>query len=255
MLNGDQPKLTALIVDPDGSSRMRLRAAIGAIPSFKHLEQSQSILQALSTMNSEAEELTVIIIASSFGTTVINEFFEKAKETKRGSPSARILKLDVDSQNAEDISKGIFQGADGFLCEPFSVVALSETTKIALDLFGQRKRERMEAAITLIIEDLTRMLDQIALNLSDGKPPGAPIVKLRNLGTTAKGLEEDLHPFFQDLMIKKCEDAQPRKVQSRLERAKERVRQKQEEDEARKKLLEEAAAQGLATRQRIIRKR
>ena len=202
-------KIDALIIEPYSYKRMRLHFAMKALPQAGRIEQYGSFEQARSALK-EGAGATVIFIASDFEEELSQEFIRCVKETKRGANSAFIMTMRAGAQSSMHVTKGLLEGIDGFLFEPYSVNSLAESCTIAQSIYRIRRRERYEKAIELAVKDIVTNLEEVYGHVIVGRKPGVALRKLHNLGAFLRELDSDLLPLYVEALTKACASAPPR---------------------------------------------
>lgn len=199
---------TALVLDKDSDSRMKLKSATSAVSSFGVVQLCAHSVDALRILG-ERNEWDIILISAKLETGRITEFITQAKLTPGGRDAAYILVISASDQNSSAIATNILAGADSFLCEPYSVDSLQEISNLAATVKQQRIRERQEGAIRILVNDVIRTLDAISLCLYLGQPPGLQMRDFKDIGSAIQGLSDDWKPVYYTELISRTEKLAP----------------------------------------------
>jgi hypothetical protein len=188
-------RFNAVIIDPDSSTRMRLKQATTSVAEFDKVYQSSSIVEAASRLNS-GDQMDVCFLSAAIEQTQLDAFILQAKAHKNGEDSAYICVMKGNSQASTSIAGNVISGFDGMLFEPYSVDQLVELTRIAARVRKERSGAREQAAIAIIISDIVKQLNQIAFVKKQGVDPTNLMKKFRNTTETLKRLQPESFQLY-----------------------------------------------------------
>lgn len=168
------------IVDPDSDARLRLRQTTGSVPEIKHVVQFSSPSEALASLGNSGH-IDVVFISNRFGKQIVSNFISQAKQAKGGLDSAYVVVLPSVAEGKALLAEVIMDGADGILCEPFSVEQLQEITRLATRVKKERSEARERAAISLMVPEIAKQVDLVASIKASGMEPESSMRVLREL--------------------------------------------------------------------------
>lgn len=216
--------ITALVVDPELESRMRLKAATASAHRFGKVVLANSYGEGLARIT-ESEGFDVIFLTHSLGESEIQNFIAESKKSEQGSTSAYVLVLKTAKQDTSTVASSMVSGADGFLCEPYSVDVLLEMAELAERVKGERQSARKEAAAVMLFDKVGKEISNIALKISLGKADFKSMKDMKNLGKTIQGLELDSLESYERAILKAFDDkAPPPQLPSKYRGASSRVK-------------------------------
>lgn len=221
----------AIIVDSDAGSRMRLKQTTTVVSAFGHVMQLPFLNQAMARLQSD-EPCDVIFISSSFEQEEIAAFINQGKQTKQGQLAAYVLTLKVGDQDTATVAKTVLYGADGFLCEPFSVDNVVEITHLSARVKKERAAAREKFAITLLVDDIMAQIDEIATFLTNLLDVGGLMKKFRVKCSVLRSMKPESLEVYHETFVEKLEKTpvpRPRRpeLQGKLYRgSSERVKKK-----------------------------
>lgn len=176
-------RLNCILVQDDMNSRMRLKQAMSSVVDFGQLNQLGTLPEALRELERDTI-CDVVFVSTSYEMKAIEEFITKAKTTKQGQDSAYVALIKSQSEGNTLIATLMMAGANGFLCEPYSVDNLVEITRIATKVRKERSEAREKAAITLHMKEVMNQLDLVAYLKQSGCEPGTSLRVLREMCET-----------------------------------------------------------------------
>lgn len=208
----DYLRFNAIVVDPDITTRMRLKHATTAVPQFDEVHLKNSLDEALWPLDGN-ERCDVIFISYLFDLKEVTNFIERAKQTKQGRDSAYVLVLKTKDQDHSTVANSVMLGVDGFLFEPYSVDSLVEITNLATKIRREREAAREKLATTLLLTDVINQLDLVASLKSLGYAVGNSLKKLHELCQNLHNMPaETLQPRLETIVKLFTEIQVPRKV-------------------------------------------
>ncbi len=219
------------MLDKDAESRMKLKSATSAVPSFGFVQLCGHSVDALRHLG-DRTEWDIVLISAKLETARIAEFIAQSKLTPGGQDAAYILVISASDQNSASIAINVLAGADSFLCEPYSVDSLMEISKLSATVKQQRLRERQEGAVRILVDDVVRALDALSLCIYLGQAPGEKMRDFKDIGAAIKNLSDDWRSVYYTELISKTEKlsapARPplpksRRVQDKMKKQREEV--------------------------------
>lgn len=156
----------ALLIEPDGDKRVKLRQVAAAAPCFDRVEPMAAFKDAL--LRLEQPNCDVIFIGF-FPVEEATKFIEEAKKTATGRLCAYVLIQGKRQQSETDAAATILAGADGVLYEPYSVDNLVDTTKIADRIKEADAELKRQAAVSVLLTNMTSEVDNLGARLIRGE--------------------------------------------------------------------------------------
>jgi len=199
-------KFNALIVDNDMASRMRLKQTASSVVEFGAVTLLSTPAEAISALTLSTP-IDVVFVSWRLGPDVIRPFIQKAKETSQGQDAAYISVMKSASEGNASVAQVMMDGADGILCEPFSVDQLVEITRLSTKVRGERYESRERAALSLLIPDILKQLDLVAHIKSAGLAPETSLKVLRELCQRVKDRDERSHVIYYQIALNAFENA------------------------------------------------
>lgn len=196
-----------VVIDESNDRRMRLKAATSSAGIFGDVTLCRDFRVGLDKLK-EGRDRVIVFVASGVSETSITTFTKKAKETAKGRDSAYILILDSSSSSNAAIAGSVLEGVDGVLLEPFSVESLLETTKVASTIYLQRRREREESAISCIIQNVLKNVDDVSSLKARGLSPGEKMRELKDSKEIIHSISNGLKQFYYSQIIEQSQLAQ-----------------------------------------------
>lgn len=188
-----------LVIDSNNASRNRLKQAALAVINIKtvQLASANPLDKALSGLGGSGR-YDVIFISAAYPQDEIARFIPAAKKTTKGEDSAYILVLKGDNQDQSVIASTLMIGADGIICEPYSVERLNEITLLAAKIRRERVESRQKAAISLLMTTLVKEYDRITLFLIQDVDKERILNKFsRNCQPLNQFIENSLELYYQ----------------------------------------------------------
>ncbi len=195
----------AFIIDPDSDARLRLRQSMASVPNFKTLVQFSSPSEALNQLN-VLDHIDVLFIGNRYGKQIVRNFIQQGKQTKGGQDSAYIVVLPSLTESKSVIAEAMMDGADGILCEPFSVEQLINITKIAIRVKKERSEQRQRAAISLMVPEIAKQTDLVASIKASGMEPETSFKVLKEKMEKIRSMDESGINIYLELMTSHIEN-------------------------------------------------
>ncbi len=202
-----QAKYTALIVDSDPTSRMRLKQATLPLPKFGSTSVASTIMEGLKRLGDGLSPVDIVFISHRFPQEESRDFITKGKETPGGEDSAYVSVMTNEGGNASNIATSLMSGFDGFLKEPYSVDDLDNTTILSTKIKKERSGAREKKAIQVIIQDLIAQIDKVAYIRSCQLEPGKAMKKLVQMSGIFHTMSEESRLVFYECAIEAFENA------------------------------------------------
>jgi len=152
---------SALIIDPESATRMRLKQATSSVAEFGKVTLSASLNEAMHRL-SVGDPFDVCFISSELRTEEIDRFVRDSKAHKNGQDAAFISVMRGNSQESSTVAGSVIAGFDGLLFEPYSVDQLIELTRLAARVKSERSAQREVMAISLIVKEMVGQINQLA---------------------------------------------------------------------------------------------
>ncbi|NMC62877.1 MAG: hypothetical protein GYA55_06870 [SAR324 cluster bacterium] len=203
-------KYHGVIVDPIMDTRMRLKQATQSVQDFGSTLNASSCDEALHILEGD-QIVDVVFVTGRIPQQEFAEFVVEAKKTKQGQDSAYVLVLKSQTDSQSELASAMMAGADGILCEPYSVEQLVEITKLAARVRKERSDARERAAIGMIIDDVITQLDLVSFLKACGCEPGTSIKALRDLGDRIAMISSEHHEAYFEIIEEKMKDLPPPK--------------------------------------------
>lgn len=150
-----------MIVDPDQGRRARLKQAMTALVQFKNVRQANTLGRAIVEID-RRDPCDLIFVADDLPAPELSKFAKDVRTLDQARDAAIVLVLSGMDQNMATVSSKMSDGIDGFLFEPFSVDALSDTASIAARVVGERLLNRQKAVSKYLVEKSLMIVDRVA---------------------------------------------------------------------------------------------
>ena len=190
----------AVFLDPDEAARARLKIATSSLDCFEALHGCGTFHDGLRLIQRYAR-VDLIFLSEKITPNKINEFIEIARRQPNCAAAVFIV-IKQSASSGLSPADAVLIGADGMLCEPFSVDNLMEVVKLATKLGQERELVRNKISITLLVTDAINQLDAAAYLMARGSNPGALLKSLRDLKKKIRALPEDYNALFQNIFMK-----------------------------------------------------
>lgn len=191
MANPGLKKYDAIIIDPDMTTRSRLKQVCTSVVNFGKVTPIGSCFETIETFRGGELRFDVVFISHHIAQEQIAPFIKEAKNTPGGQDSAYILVLPTKEQASGDVAQAMMIGADGVLFEPYSVDILVEITLLAAKVRRERRASRDEAAFKFLINDLIQQIDVLAYSKSCGYETGPAMRNFRQACAVLNTIEPD----------------------------------------------------------------
>ncbi len=183
-------KYDALIIDPDMTTRSRLKQVCASVVNFGRVVPIGSCFETMEQIRGDAR-YDVVFISHHIPQEQIPPFIKDAKLTPGGQDTAYILVLPTKEQASGDVAQAMMIGADGVLFEPYSVDILVEITLLAAKVRKERRAARDEAAFRFLLNDLIQQIDVIAYSKSCGYEIGPAMRNFRQACAVVSTIDAD----------------------------------------------------------------
>jgi len=203
-------KFNCIVLDPVMDTRMRIKQATQAVQDFGLALNAAGPEEAIRILKGD-QIIDVVFVTGRFPREEFASFVEDAKKTLQGEDSAYVLVLKSQTDSQSDLAAGMMAGADGILCEPYSVDQLVEITRLAARVRKERTDARERIAIGIMVDELITQLDLVAFLKACGCEPGTSIKALRDLGEKIHALNSEYHCIYFEIAAEKFEEVPPPK--------------------------------------------
>ncbi len=190
-------RLNILVIDSDAGGRTKLQHAAMSLSTFHKVYLASSLNEAL-VKTDDVDLIHVAAVSHRFPQAEVSEFIAKAKESKRGRDWVYIAVVQAVAEETEQIAANMLGGFDGFLCEPYSADTLREMAETTARVQNENLRARQQAAMTMILSDVSRHLDALTFFLAQERD--SPIAR-RKLEESAAKLRKFLTPDARDAYV------------------------------------------------------
>lgn len=202
-------KFNALIIEPDIDARMRIKQATMAVHKFGHLQSVNSITEAISQVEYLDSPVDIIFVSKRISHDKMQGFFQFTRASKKTEDAANVVLFQSQEEGNALIKTILELGADGILCEPYSVDQLSEITELATFIKRERSQERERGAIVLLVDDIAKQFDLVSLLSATGGELGQSKRALLELSRIAHGLSESGKEYYYEKLIDKFSNLPP----------------------------------------------
>lgn len=196
-----------LIVDPDGPSRLRLRAALQVLPEFRRVSTS---LQFTDCAGRVTEPVDIVFLSARFPLHELQQLLAKAKRTPNLASAAFIIVQQASAQTSANAASQVLAGVDGMLNEPFSVDALAEIVVLAERVKTEQQRARERAAIDLLAREICEQLNMVSAARARGEDAGISARALRETCSVIRTLEAEALDYYFEALTSACATSPPR---------------------------------------------
>lgn len=199
-MNYRPPSLGVYIVDSDVEKKLRLKQATTPVQLFKQTVLFNNLEEALNKIEVD-DGGDIIFISTRFPEKDISTFISKAKQTRRGQDSTFVMVLGAKDSQSPKLPEYMLLGIDSFLFEPYSVDGLVDTAHLAIKIKGERKEAREKMAITVMVKDIAKQIDSLAITNKLGLKSSKIAGRLESLGASLKRLPpESMQVYFNVLL-------------------------------------------------------
>jgi DNA-binding NarL/FixJ family response regulator len=197
----------AVIIDPDMTTRSRLKQVCASVINFGRVVPIGSCFETMEQIRGDMRA-DVVFISHHIPQEQIPPFIKEAKNTPGGQDSAYILVLPTKEQASGDVAQAMMIGADGVLFEPYSVDILVEITLLAAKVRRERRAARDQATFKFLLNDLIQQIDVIAYSKSCGYEVGPAMKHFRQACAVLTTMEPDSVEIWYRTAIDSFEAAQ-----------------------------------------------
>jgi hypothetical protein len=224
----------ALIVDPDAKWRGTLRAAAQTLTTFSDIKQASSCREARRILDSRPD-CDIVFFSFRVPEAEMNAFVQEARRRAGGDEVTFVSIVPQPTDGGGDAATLLLQGMNGILFEPYSVQAIQELSEVVLTTKKQRLIERRRAAMRLVINEITQLIDQRALMIKRSRPSDVPTARIKKLMVPVHSMPpEEQQTFFELVEEEFCAVPPPQGisyagVSERVRKKLEAKREKEEE--------------------------
>lgn len=197
----------ALIVEPDIDARMRLKQSTTALHCFENLHHVNSLREAQSFVEIAPQRIDILFVSKRIPPEDMRLFFTSCREKGKARTAAYVVLFQSVTEGANLIKSILELGADGILCEPYSVDQLSEISELAIKVRKEKSDILEKKMLTLLYEDFVKQIDLIACLRAAKCEPGFSAKVLKDLGETLKRLPESTKKNFIEVCLEKFPEA------------------------------------------------
>lgn len=202
-------KLNTLVVDPTVACRIRLKEALTALPRFNSIIPMNSLKEAQDTLRTGTQTYDIIFISQNLDRDETASFIKNAKEYPTSRDAAFVI-LFKSAQNA-DMASSMLIGFDGMLSEPYSVNSLNDICELALRVKNERSTAREQIALGLMVQDVSKHLDAVAVLKACGYESLKGMEKFREACLSFKHLSDTAVKSYEDIAERVFGNAMPAK--------------------------------------------
>jgi response regulator RpfG family c-di-GMP phosphodiesterase len=199
-------KFDAILIDPDMSTRMRLKQVCSSVVNFGKVHPLGTLNEANQKLKTEGS-IDVIFLSHHFDQESIGGFIKECKTLPSGQDSAYILVLKNNESQSSSIATSMMIGADGVLFEPYSVEQLVEITLLSAKVRKERSQAREEAALKFLINDMMQQVDILAYSRSCGYETGPAFKHFKQVCGVLNTLEPESLVTYHRLVVDMFENA------------------------------------------------
>jgi response regulator RpfG family c-di-GMP phosphodiesterase len=207
MATSDQ--YNVLIVDPESSSRAKMKQAASVLTSFRKVNHAPNMENGMREIMDSANGTDIVFVSYSFGQDAITPFVESAKQTSIGDACAYILILKASDQSSDVVANNVGGGIDGFLFEPYSADALREIAEIAARVKMESAERKRGAVLRLHLRETMQYLDLVSYGKKSGQELEKNKTKFIEAAGRLKKASKGLKKEYVDLAIREFADAIP----------------------------------------------
>lgn len=197
----------ALILEPNGESRMRLKQVLRLMKRFDWIttlnrpDSRQNVAELL-------QEIDVVFISHRFSPDAVSEFVQQGKKLPRGKEIAYVL-LQSKGLSASEVTLQYLYGADGVLLDPYSVESVEEIVNLAEQIKQGEQDRRFEMAMRLLIKELRAQVTHLAEVVKTGRPARVSRVVLKDMCNVLREFDEEKLAMYFDLLCEVMPDVPP----------------------------------------------
>ena len=185
---------------------MRLKQATTPVQLFKQTVLFNNLDEALNKIEVD-DGGDIIFLSSRFPEKDISDFISKAKKTKRGQDSTFVMVLGAKDSQSPKLPEYMLLGIDSFLFEPYSVDGLVDTAHLAIKIKGERKETREKLAITVMVKDIAKQIDSLAITNKLGLKSSKIAARLEALGASISRLPPESMQIYFNVLVEEMMNA------------------------------------------------
>jgi AmiR/NasT family two-component response regulator len=190
----------AVISEPNTTKRLNFRYALAATQQFDAIVPASSAEDVLHTLRAEVS-VDVVFLSTRLGTENVHTLLQNARALTEGKDAAYVMLVERDQQHVGAIAANILQGADGQLCEPYSVEALQEVLELALRVRHERQQARARLALRLLVQEIAEQLDAVAELRGQRYKARLSAKLLCEMCEVLKDLSPELQAYFHEQLL------------------------------------------------------
>jgi DNA-binding NarL/FixJ family response regulator len=191
-------KYNCIIVEPDMSSRMKLKQAAAQVTDFGVVTPMGTLQDGISALENGERAIDVVFVSARFESSDISQFIQQAKKARLGEDAAYVMIMKAQPQGNASLAENMIIGGDSVLCEPYSVDSLVEITRLAARVKKERQGAREKIAINLLINDIINQVDVVAHLKSAGCELGTSVKKLREMCGVLGNLTPEMRDYYYE---------------------------------------------------------
>jgi response regulator RpfG family c-di-GMP phosphodiesterase len=195
-----QRSLGVYIVDSDVEKKLRLKQATTPVTLFKQTLLFNNLEEVIQKMQVD-DGCDIIFISTRFPESDVASFVSRVKQSKSGQDSTFVMVLGAKESQSPKLPEYMLLGIDGFLFEPYSVDGLTETANLAIKIKRERKDAREKLAITVMVKDMIKQIDGIAITKKFGLGSSKLAARLESLSGSIRRLSEDSLGSYYHVLV------------------------------------------------------
>ena len=219
-------QIAALIVDPDTTTRHRLREALGTLSQVDAVVLAGGTGEAHSKIQ-ESDRFDLVFIGDSNPRTAAQALLKQARSMRATMDAAFISVLSA-APEAAVLNADLLHGVDGFLVAPYSINSMTQMIEIAEAVRKDRRDLRLRAALQLLIQEIRSQVTLTARLLSDGCAARTSLELLREMCAALRDLPLENQSQYLELLLSSFSDrnGQPERYRGVSERVRSRFSRK-----------------------------
>ncbi len=193
-------KLTALIIDPEGDSRARIRHALIETDRFGDIDTGALDDETVRKI-AFGHERDVVLISQALPAEEVVNFIKRAKETHAGRDATFILVIGASAETSAAVGLNYTLGVDGFLLHPYSPDRMREIVELSFKVKAERAEMRNRVGLTLLVADLVDQINLVAFLKKQGYDVSASLRKLQSLCRSLAELDSMALETYFDVIL------------------------------------------------------
>jgi response regulator RpfG family c-di-GMP phosphodiesterase len=193
-------RFNILIVDPDTSSRGRLKQVAMSLTTFNKVYVCNNLAEGLEK-SKLGEQIDVVVLSYSFGINEVATFVKEAKSSPKGQEWAYVSVLKSASEQHDTIANHVVIGIDGFLFEPYSADNLKEMAEVTAKIKKLNSDKRKLAAMKMLLKEIAKHIDAVSFYKSQKKEVPSATKKLHDACEKLKKYREEYYEIYLEAMI------------------------------------------------------